>query len=294
MQDFPYTPAKRLHRTTLSVIHSTLLISTVIILLILVVSSVIMFLKGMNSSPQEQTEVRMEGIAKIDDENDATSSLSEKPIDLYVLERIEHQDKMIEAMEVRNESVLADLRQESNNIINKFNAWLGFWIAILAIFGGVVPIIIQYILREKSKREVAEMMEELRCRSLSHQMQLMVTSLDINKRNSIIKDSIVKEQFINLYKSECLKSLKELTDLSDNKQGFLDHTRELHLISILVQYCRLIDIERIDAKGEKLRKYNELYDKIKRLIVEILQHTRYSRTRIWNQLIDLIPRLSSI
>ena len=49
----------------------------------------------------------------------------------------------IDAVEKASSESLADLRQESNNIINKVNGWLAFWIAIITIFCGGVPFVIQ-------------------------------------------------------------------------------------------------------------------------------------------------------
>lgn len=73
-----------------------------------------------------------------------------------------------------------DVRQETNNIINKINGWLSFWLAILALIGGVLPVVIGWKqeqdntkkfedlkndlanTKEASKNDVKERLEEIR------------------------------------------------------------------------------------------------------------------------------------
>lgn len=73
-----------------------------------------------------------------------------------------------------------DVRQETNNIINKINGWLSFWLAILALIGGVLPVVIGWKqeqdntkkfedlkndlanTKEASKNDIKERLEEIR------------------------------------------------------------------------------------------------------------------------------------
>lgn len=47
---------------------------------------------------------------------------------------------------------LDDLRQETNNVINKQNGWLSFWLAILALIGGLLPFAIQMKVQKDQKQ----------------------------------------------------------------------------------------------------------------------------------------------
>ena len=51
-----------------------------------------------------------------------------------------------------------DVRQETNNIINKINGWLSFWLAILALIGGVLPVIIGW----KQEQDNTKKFEDLK------------------------------------------------------------------------------------------------------------------------------------
>lgn len=47
---------------------------------------------------------------------------------------------------------LDDLRQETNNVIDKQNGWLSFWLAILALIGGLLPFAIQMKVQKDQKQ----------------------------------------------------------------------------------------------------------------------------------------------
>lgn len=278
-----FPPHKKLYFSTLTIVHVIVLIATVLIMTMLVVASANMFVKStsVETSVEQMTqEIDTPNVYKDTDFQD-----------LNLMQNLEYQ---IDELKTNQENVLADLRQESNNIINKFNGWLGFWTAILAIFGGIIPIVLQYILREKSKKEMQEMFESLQTRALDHQMQLLVSSIEYDHECSIISDSIQKKVYISMLTEETNKYMHELIDILDNQQGFLSREAEMHIIVGLVQYCRLIDILVIDVSRIQRRQLNVLLTRIKALIVEILKHDEYSRTQVWNRLLDLIPRLYSL
>lgn len=52
---------------------------------------------------------------------------------------------------IRQDKLADDLRQESNNLINKVNGWLGFWIGIMALLGVFIPIALQFKLYRESR-----------------------------------------------------------------------------------------------------------------------------------------------
>lgn len=60
---------------------------------------------------------------------------------------------------LRQDKMADDLRQESNNLINKMNGWLGFCIGLIAVIGALVPIALNYKQHhdfKESKREIDE------------------------------------------------------------------------------------------------------------------------------------------
>lgn len=51
----------------------------------------------------------------------------------------------ISLIERQQEHFIADIRQEVNNCIEKYNGWLAFWISILAVLCGIIPVLLQYM-----------------------------------------------------------------------------------------------------------------------------------------------------
>lgn len=278
-----FSPERILYYRTLNLLHILVLGATVVIMTTLVVASVYMFVKGTSFKQTAEFSSPSSNIALPANETEFQ--------DVTIVQRLQNQ---IDELRANQENVLSDLRQESNNIINKFNGWLGFWTAILAIFGGIIPIVLQYILREKSKKEMEEMFECLQTRALDHQMQLLVSSIEYDHECSIISDSVEKKDYITMLTAETNKYMRELIGVLDNKQGFLSREAEMHIIIGLIQYCRLIDIFKINATRAHYKQLEVLLTKIKALIVEILKHKDYTRTYVWNCLMDLLPQLYSL
>lgn len=52
---------------------------------------------------------------------------------------------------------LDDLRQETNNVIDKQNMWLSFWLGILALVGALLPFFFQLRGANEQKREIEEL-----------------------------------------------------------------------------------------------------------------------------------------
>lgn len=204
-------------------------------------------------------------------------------------------EERLKSMERTHENTLSDLRQETNNIINKVNGWLGFWIAILAIFCGIMPIVIQYVLQRKAKNEFERMVSSLDDKAHSHHLFNIVTSLHINRECSVIRNSSKQKDFIDLIVSDAYLSLNHLLEKTDEDlYDVYDTKREMILISAIMQYCRLIDFLKELSDCRKIRELNILKDQLRALINDILDHENISRENIRARLTDLLPKLCSL
>lgn len=86
------------------------------------------------------------GVAVAADSVAATYIFSKKDIDKVM--------DAHKALMARQDMLADDLRQETNNNINKVNGWLAFWMGVMAILGVFVPIALQFKLyRESRDRE---------------------------------------------------------------------------------------------------------------------------------------------
>lgn len=205
--------------------------------------------------------------------------------------RLEVLQREITLLREERETYLSDLRQESNNIINKFNAWLGFWLGILTIFAGIVPIVIQYILRNKARREKEAVLEEIRQYAMIHKIEMCVSSICIDKENPVVIDSSNKATLINKLIYETNEDFGKLIALVDSHHGILEPGVEIQIVNALIQYCRLIDgIKKTPGKIRRRELY-EILDQIKSFISELYSDNYRSRELIWKKLRNLHSKL---
>lgn len=126
-------------------------------------------------------------------------------------------DSAIKAIEVWNEyrdekflHGLNDLRQETNNVINKQNGWLSFWLAMLALVGGLFPLAFQLRTQHKLDTEMKEI--EKRRNQLESSMlfsdisKLSFTLMSCGADRGIISSIDRKSLFNELFDVICEKT----------------------------------------------------------------------------------------
>ncbi len=60
------------------------------------------------------------------------------------------------------EKDIDDIRQETNNVINKYNGLLSLWIALITVIGGLIPWIVFFRIEDKNESRISSMEERLR------------------------------------------------------------------------------------------------------------------------------------
>lgn len=123
---------------------------------------------------------------KSDDKYESTDTLKKSVSDAkdkvyYILTKDDLQNivKGQELVIERQDALVQDLRQESNNLINKMNGWLAFWIGIIALLGVFIPIAMQFKLSHESQ-------EEQKIRSREFEMQ----KEELHKTKKDLKEKI--------------------------------------------------------------------------------------------------------
>lgn len=103
----------------------------------LLVMCCVMFFRSLTFEPQMplMSDYRVSLI--VSDSDSVLSAKSRKELDsLVTMVNKKEKEKYAEGIN--------DVRQETNNIINKINGWLSFWLAILALVGGIIPYFISW------------------------------------------------------------------------------------------------------------------------------------------------------
>lgn len=285
---------KKLYGSALTWFHTTLLISVSAVFVTLIVASVCMFIAGqktddaINQEILKSNSIRNELLKIRVYDMETADSLSVPPNGLTALE------KRLIRLESQQENALADIRQESNNIINKFNGWLGFWIAILAIFGGVIPLVIQYVLKQKAEKEYRQMFEEMEKKAYTQYLFQLISSVNVNNECSILKDSVKQGDYIAMTIGESYQALNRLMEHIDKDNGTLSRESELLIVNSLIQYIRLIDILKAISNHRKIRTLEETRVLVKKLIEDIYNHEQHNREIIWLRLMDILPKLRGL
>lgn len=209
---------------------------------------------------------------------------------LYASELLERMQKLEESQS----EYLADLRQESNNIINKYNGWLTVWIMIISIVVGIIPIGLQYLIHKKSQKEVEKLLEDVEKKALSHQLSLMVSGVYIDGECSVVGDDVSRSELMNKLIFETNQLFGQLLNKIETTNGSIDMESEIYLLNCLVQYSRLVDIIRHNAKGRGVRDLDRIRDKVRNLVSAILRHEENSREQVWRRILDLRQELKEL
>ncbi len=90
---------------------------------------------------------------------------------------------------MRQDQLTDDIQQETNNIINKMNGWLGFWMGVMAILGVFVPIALQLKLYRENIKNNEKYQEELEL------LQSYENKFDIAKRTV---QADIKAEFLKI------------------------------------------------------------------------------------------------
>lgn len=184
-----------------------------------------------------------------------------------------------------NDNLISDIRQETNNIINKINGWLGFWLGIIALVAGIIPVILQWRNLDDLKKESDSRNKE------SDRLRRKVEGL-VEKGDCFIKDtdSKVIEKMKGLDKdfSDLCSELKnELSILSYEmkvKQKEIALTSLINSISI-ARNNKLIQ-DSLDSDLLRNRMFERLNKEFEELVGLLLKQD--------SDYIDEQPVLSSL
>lgn len=160
------------------------------------------------------------------------------------------------------ETAVGDLRTETNNIINKVNGWLGFWMGVLALVGAIIPFVMQ-LFNHRREKEAFDAM--------------------VMKTNSEISN---KKKELDGYKVELKRRIQELQEDTKNLQALLKTNKILSdtysvnnsatALSHAVESKYLSD----DEYREKTSRIHLAYARIKLSAITEWLHCNYEDSNI--------------
>lgn len=170
------------------------------------------------------------------------------------------------------DTLINDLRQETNNNIDKINALISFWVGIMGLLGVFVPLILQFRLHYTDKR----------LRDDLDKKQMRIESLiSINRLNTF---RIIAEHGLKQERSDSIDVMRKLWEQSNDDFEkminfcFADKLNDnegvrLNLINSLVHI--LVTLSRLEKNGyfKRLRTIKRISDKLNLLVSKIISKT---------------------
>lgn len=205
---------------------------------------------------------------------------------VYIATMTEKLDTLVDVIKLNNQysidqyqNGLADLRQETNNVIDKQNLWFSFWLGILALVGALIPVVTQLKLSSEQKHEIEELRKlklEQEKANLSAEITKLTYSIIICKENKWGDDYIDRNVLWNdLLHNLCRKTNHILKLVTPDKEMSSDNV--FYLKTILLQlhavYSSFIPACSLEYKSRKLQELTKSIAKI----LDDLSHNRHDR-----------------
>lgn len=205
----------------------------------------------------------------------------------------------------RYDNMLADLRQESNNAIEKVSAELNFWVAVLAFLGVLVPIAVTFKGENDLKERFESKFEDLNLRlstflksagyqvnswhdkfqeilSSSKKIDKMKKELDL-EMNSICLTSIRNNRLLEsqsdllmaqrfLAHETIKKFLKFFEEEIYNEANYQSSDKKWNLVKYSMQYYDMLRTLSVDYQGRvKQREFNNGEKAAKNMVLTLME-----------------------
>lgn len=188
-------------------------------------------------------------------------------------------EKNEEILADRQADLINDIRQETNNVIDKINLWLTFAIGLISVFGIFIPLIIEHRNRKDIKDSIADMKsdyEKIEKKTVDSMKRLKSDfrsyrdkiQKDINKeRVSIKNDSdlqkasirketskLARQEYIQRFRSEFMALSLGFDDRVISAQPDRERmlvflwSKTVESLTFVVDYCREEDINVEDRR----------------------------------------------
>lgn len=193
----------------------------------------------------------------------------------------------------RQDRLADDLRQESNNLINKTNGWLAFWIAVVALLGVIIPGVLNF----KQSRDLKDAESEVRTKiaqalkDQNSQLEARIRKLDKTEERMMDRMENELDKLADIEYTKAIRNFHYIFD-APNLQSVQERS---HLLKIVCK--EIIDgleiINRRYAKNPSVENANALAVALASLstILPIFRKVSPHKSKRPTQLQDRVMRL---
>lgn len=206
----------------------------------------------------------------------------------------------------RQEDLVNDIRQETNNSIDKINMILSFWLGMMAIFGVAVPLVMDHLRRKESERDLERQKKEVdeKARKLENEIgkerkavenlrlisELNAISLNIEER--IIPETGDKRSVtIDLWNRSNEKFRLIVEQIFGENES---EDNRIHLMECLVGIYSTLNAINRHMVTHRSRSLYTAIDQIKELMKVVYQRTYFNWGDLHQSINGLIRTLRSV
>lgn len=214
---------------------------------------------------------------------------------------------------IRQNTLTDDIRQETNNYINKANGWISFWIGIIALLGVILPLMLQYKLYRVEKDRLDKLVEfkEKEWETLRKQMDATLGKME---------EEVAKAKLHNLSRimelthdhklirnhTEALLTPAERKFWQDVlfqfralvkrcfKDGELEISKRQDLLQALIIIYGITRTYVSRPELERKRDYDKAIDTLRNQIANLTSNRNISSPLLYQEMIDLRTLLASL
>ena len=155
------------------------------------------------------------------------------------------------------EQLTDDIRQETNNIINKMNGWLGFWMGVMAILGVFVPIALQFKLYRENRDNDARLRQEYQKELNRLRKQTIHSENKLETAQRTIQADI-KAEFLNMETG----INRQFSILKKDYQKEIDKMQSVKFAALIRSFHHIMDSPEIRTNGLRNQLLEENWKEI--------------------------------
>ena len=243
-------------------------------------------------STQQPTTVLLDHTFNI---NDSVYIVPAKQMEKYDSIIITNQQQIIK----RQEELVNDIRQETNNNIDKISAWLAFWIAVVALLGVFVPFTFQLSVYRREQKiikehltELANLKKQYETEHNTHCIKILARTFDCAIENNLIPKNIEKPAFTSDFAREISELLKETFNKLDSDLISKPRIRLQFISALLMINMMLLRIS-LNANHRLRRRIQTAQDTIEQTL-ELLNNNKYDLRNNLSKIQEKIDKIAII
>lgn len=206
----------------------------------------------------------------------------------------------VEVLRKYDSELIMDIRQETNNSLDKINGWIAFWIATSCLVCMFVPLIIQLVNWQHNKDQIDNIKLQIEREQEKLNILQFYTNLQVGNDNKYVFWDI-NNIFTQTMWEECLTGIeKNVNDILKNTE-IIKHKDKIDLTKLLLQLvCYIKEIQRW-AISYRIRDIASLSDRVYLLYKDLTTNQIYKSDdikkrfdNIFKEVYPLLRRQSAI